>query len=276
MTIDKPEVTFFIAAEASEPTLTVEIFDGDQARPFDDSAGGATTCYRLSTDRLKDGPSADDVTLVEVLSTSRLLRVRFRPGEHYCGGVFGKRQRSPPQLEISATPQRPLLVSSARPASAWLEDSATISVLLPIDVGESVTELSRALELIRLATDVPPFRGTPDCLWPPKHQYVPFRFGVNLFTDTVGGACVPTGSLRVVNVVSTEPEDDRGDGRTAPDVVFGDGGFCVRAERAGPGKEEITWRTDRGACVDRHGRRRGPQRRRRREYRSRRGLGRNA
>lgn len=40
-------------------------------------------------------------------------------------------------------------------------------------------------------------------------------------------------SVRIASVTSNQPENGTGDGNTAPDVAFGSGALCVRAERAG-------------------------------------------
>jgi molybdenum cofactor biosynthesis protein B len=43
--------------------------------------------------------------------------------------------------------------------------------------------------------------------------------------------------VRVVNVTSSEPANATGDGQTEPDVLFGTGAFCLRAERRGNGEK---------------------------------------
>lgn len=77
---------------------------------------------------------------------------------------------------------------------------------------------------------------TSDCLWPPNHQMYLFRLGDEL-TATATDACEATTShVRIIDVRSNQPADDHGDGSTAPDVRFGSGALCVRAERQGRGR----------------------------------------
>jgi hypothetical protein len=76
-----------------------------------------------------------------------------------------------------------------------------------------------------------------DCLWPPNHELALFRLGQEIRAEARDTCEGPT-SVRIVDVVSSESEDAAGDGSTEPDVVFGSGALCVRAERAasGPGR----------------------------------------
>jgi len=75
---------------------------------------------------------------------------------------------------------------------------------------------------------------TPACLWPPNHRLVAFRLGENLVVET-SDACDSEPGVEFDNLTSDEPENGRGDGNTAPDVLVGDQGFCLRSERAGNG-----------------------------------------
>jgi hypothetical protein len=72
----------------------------------------------------------------------------------------------------------------------------------------------------------------PDCLWPPDHSMVLYAIGDGLDVRP-SDACDAAPSLRIVNVVSNQPSLGSGSGSSAPDVVFGDAAFCVRAERDG-------------------------------------------
>jgi M6 family metalloprotease-like protein len=72
-------------------------------------------------------------------------------------------------------------------------------------------------------------------LWPPDHKLVTIEVGVAL-----SDVCDAAPRLRLVSVTSSEPEDGRGDGNTAPDVVGAalgtdDRSFQLRAERQGGG-----------------------------------------
>jgi putative hemolysin len=73
--------------------------------------------------------------------------------------------------------------------------------------------------------------ASPELLWPPNHKMVPAAVSVeasDLCGETVCG---------IISVMSNEPDDGLGDGRTAPDWEFTPGSLAVelRAERAGPG-----------------------------------------
>lgn len=77
---------------------------------------------------------------------------------------------------------------------------------------------------------------TPSCLWPPDHRYARFRLGEELLVSVVD-ECSPEVRVRIANVVSNQADNARGtgDGDTTDDVIFGDTGFCIRAERDGRG-----------------------------------------
>lgn len=72
--------------------------------------------------------------------------------------------------------------------------------------------------------------ATPDCLWPPNHRLVRLALGESLEVSTED-ACGTVGDVRVVGVHSDQPDEGIGDGRSEPDVYFGPGGVCLRAER---------------------------------------------
>lgn len=78
---------------------------------------------------------------------------------------------------------------------------------------------------------------SPDCLWPPNHKLVPYKLGENVVVD-VDDPIDPDPAVRIVDITSSEPENDVGDGNTAPDVFFAPDSprFCLRSERAGPGE----------------------------------------
>jgi hypothetical protein len=74
-----------------------------------------------------------------------------------------------------------------------------------------------------------------DCLWPPNHKMASIVATVNV-TDVCCGA--PTFNL--VSVTSNEPENGKGDGNTAPDIVIMDKThFQLRSERAGGGDGRV-------------------------------------
>ena len=80
------------------------------------------------------------------------------------------------------------------------------------------------VERVELATD---------CLWPPDHSLHLFRLGEELVAEARDVCEGTAGTVRIVDVRSDQPADDLGDGTTAPDVLFGDGAFCLRGERQG-------------------------------------------
>lgn len=70
-----------------------------------------------------------------------------------------------------------------------------------------------------------------DTLWPPNHKMVPITVTV-VAADNVDGTNITT---EILSVVSSEPDDGRGDGKTGPDIELIDGTMTVnlRAERSG-------------------------------------------
>jgi DNA-binding beta-propeller fold protein YncE len=73
---------------------------------------------------------------------------------------------------------------------------------------------------------------SPALLWPPDHALVPVDPGASA-RDACDGA-VPVSCT----ALSSEPDDDLGDGSTSPDVLASDGALWLRAERSalGPGR----------------------------------------
>ncbi len=95
---------------------------------------------------------------------------------------------------------------------------------------------------VRVADTTPPALAvtvTPAVLWPPNHALVPIEARID-----VRDVCDANPTVRLVSIVSNEPDDARGDGHTAPDVqgaALGadDRGFLLRAERSGPGAGRV-------------------------------------
>ncbi len=71
-----------------------------------------------------------------------------------------------------------------------------------------------------------------DCLWPGNHKYVRFDLGQDILVDATD-VCDDSLDIRIADVQSNQPDNERGDGNTLHDAVFNDGALCVRAERAG-------------------------------------------
>lgn len=71
------------------------------------------------------------------------------------------------------------------------------------------------------------------CVWPPDHRMTAFPLAV--FAPVAHDACVDEVTWRITGCASDQPDDGRGDGRTAGDCVIepGGGGVLVRAERDG-------------------------------------------
>jgi uncharacterized protein len=92
--------------------------------------------------------------------------------------------------------------------------------------------------LVGFCDAVPPLMSvsvTPNVLWPPNHQYV--RVSANVW---VSDNFDPSPSLRLVSVVSNEPDMGLGDGDMPNDIVIiDDFTFDLRAERSGMGDGRV-------------------------------------
>lgn len=75
----------------------------------------------------------------------------------------------------------------------------------------------------------------PNCLWPVNHKMVLFSLNTDLHAQ-VKDICDDSPLIEIVNVVSNQATRKNGTGNSDPDVVFGSGAFCVRAERDGSSK----------------------------------------
>jgi K319L-like, PKD domain/FG-GAP repeat len=80
---------------------------------------------------------------------------------------------------------------------------------------------------------------SPSMLWPPNHKLVNVAAAIE-----VEDACDPAPSVTLLSIVSSEPDDGRGDGRTTMDVqqaTLGsdDRAFQLRAERSGQSGERL-------------------------------------
>jgi MYXO-CTERM domain-containing protein len=60
-----------------------------------------------------------------------------------------------------------------------------------------------------------------------------FRLGEEITATAVDVCDGEATTVRITDVRSNQPDDGTGDGSTAPDVRFGSGAFCLRAEREG-------------------------------------------
>jgi hypothetical protein len=76
---------------------------------------------------------------------------------------------------------------------------------------------------------------TPNTLWPPNHKYVEVQV-----TVTTVDNCDPAPNITLVSITSNEPDNSRGDGNTANDIIIiNDFTFNLRAERSGAGAGRI-------------------------------------
>jgi hypothetical protein len=129
-----------------------------------------------------------------------------------------------------------LFGTASGPSPVVVVDVGTHPLVLTVSDGRGFTGTQAATLAVR-DTIAPQLNAsvTPACLWPPNHKYVPFRIGANLAIEAQD-VCDPAPRYRVVSAASNEPDDGLGDGDTPSDVLFGDDGFCVRAERGAGGR----------------------------------------
>jgi len=104
-----------------------------------------------------------------------------------------------------------------------------------LDVVDSRAGVDEARSEVTVVDTVPPSLTAallPTCLWPPSHDLVLYTFddGIDASSTDV---CDAQPTVRVVDVVSNQAALGGGSGDTTPDVFFGSGAFCVRAERDG-------------------------------------------
>jgi hypothetical protein len=98
---------------------------------------------------------------------------------------------------------------------------------------------SMASHTVEIVDTTPPefeLTVSPDVLWPPNHKLASITATITMLSDT----CDPNPMVRLVSIVSNEPDNGRGDGNTVNDVQDADFGtddrtFALRAERAGGG-----------------------------------------
>jgi MYXO-CTERM domain-containing protein len=136
----------------------------------------------------------------------------------------------------------PILSSSPDPVAETLQPLGTQAYSLRVFDAFSI--MSESSTSVKVEDTTPPTIAgltlTPSCLWPPNHKYVRYRLGDEIATD-VSDACDAAPVVRVINVVSSQPDNGRGDGNSRSDILFGPGGFCVRSERSGGDKAGRTY-----------------------------------
>lgn len=116
----------------------------------------------------------------------------------------------------------------------------TYSVLIADTGFEPSTSEATVSVVDTTPPSVGPIELDRDCLWPPNHKWVRLELGTDLRAE-VEDVCDPSPLLRIDDVRSSEPEDGLGDGSTQPDVLFGETGVCLRAERSGRSPDGRTY-----------------------------------
>jgi pimeloyl-ACP methyl ester carboxylesterase len=123
-----------------------------------------------------------------------------------------------------------------------------VDVVLPmgthcvtLEVRDPSGHIDRDVVTIVVADTTPPelfVDLSPRLLWPPNHKMVDIHAVVEAYD-----LCGEVVELELVSIVSNQPENDYGDGNTAPDIIANvgtlDTPFQLRAERAGPGGDRI-------------------------------------
>jgi hypothetical protein len=90
--------------------------------------------------------------------------------------------------------------------------------------------------------------AAPDCLWPPNHKMVLYQLGDSFRADAADVCQADPPSPKIVNVVSNQPPLGAGSGTAAPDVLFGNGAFCIRSERDGTQSNDREYTVTVTAC----------------------------
>jgi hypothetical protein len=138
----------------------------------------------------------------------------------------------------------PLTFTWTGPFVGGTANGATPTVAFPglgiFDVTLEVTDDKGASDMCMAAVTIvdttPPqlsLSVSPSELWPPNHKLVDIAVEV-----TIDDVCDAAPIVRLVSIVSNEPENGSGDGNTAPDIQDADFGtddreFKLRAERSG-------------------------------------------
>lgn len=181
---------------------------------------GQTITWTIEVRNEGRGPALD-TGLLDTLPTSS--QVAFDLKTLTVGAVVSKTVQY--QVPADACPQ-----NLTNTAQAAFRDMAGK------DLTASGSATTRVLDI------VPPILTvsvSPTSLWPPNHKLGPIAASI-----TVTDNCDPNPKVRLVSIVSNEPDNGLGDGDTAGDIqdaAIGtdDRAFRLRAERAGGGSGRI-------------------------------------
>ncbi len=116
------------------------------------------------------------------------------------------------------------------------------SVMVRLQVSDATDTSSCAAEIV-IDDQRPPVlvAADPYLLWPPNHKLQTITPEMLITTaEDACGAPVDLSGIEIVEVRSSEPVNDRGDGNTEPDVfITCPNGLQLRAERAGGGHSRV-------------------------------------
>jgi hypothetical protein len=129
--------------------------------------------------------------------------------------------------------------TSLTPLGTFLLGSTPVTLTVTCDDGINPPTFVVAVMDVEIIDTTPPTISAladKTCLWPPNHKYHKIGMMVDA-QDT----CDPDPVVVLASVVSSEPDNDIGDGNTINDVMLGDDDlmFYLRAERQGPGSGRV-------------------------------------
>lgn len=235
-TLSAPADASFVCEAPPAPAVTAsDACDGAPAVTLDERRvpGSCPHEYRVvrtwtARDACGNAATARQVVTVSDDGPPRLVGV---PGDVVveCPGV-------PPPASVRAEdgcdPDPPVTFTETRIDGACPAEYRLVRTWSCVD---SCGQAATARQIVDVVDTTPPvLESAPGraCLWPPNHWMVCFAPGdvSPRFVD----ACAGEVTWRFTGCASDQPEDDLGDGHTAPDcLVTEDGAVCVRAERQG-------------------------------------------
>lgn len=222
---------------AAQPTVYLRRVAGDFSGPteLDATVSPVADAQRVAIDlQAADGAGNELAQRLPVASTGGDLRLECSaPGGSWVD-LDGTRSTAASDVPVAYAWGGPFgSASGASPRVFFPLGASPFSLVVSDGRGYTGREGSVAT----VVDTTPPtlkVAAAPACLWPPNHKLVPLRLGRELGV-TARDACDVAPRVRVVRVESSDEANGVGSGHTTPDVVFGDGGVCLRAERRGPG-----------------------------------------